>query len=137
MDERLKWWTKAIATAFERLLALAILVGVIVFAFQSGTMMAAMSWNSTETFYEFIYRVLLLVIGVELMRTLVTHDLNAILELLALVVARKMLKPELAALEIFLAAGAFVGLLVARRFLLPEPASGPTRQVGPENGGTA
>ena len=36
-----------------------------------------MDWRSTEMFYELIYRILLL-IGVELIRTLVTHDLTAV-----------------------------------------------------------
>jgi hypothetical protein len=66
-----------------------------------------------------IYRVLLLVIGIELVRTLVTHELRAILELLAFVVARKMLKPDLAFLDILLSVLAFVALLAANRFLLP------------------
>jgi len=39
--------------------------------------------------------VLLLVIGLELVRMLVTHSLSAVLELLAFVIARKMLKPDL------------------------------------------
>ena len=64
--------------------------------------LGGMAWSRTETFYELIYRVLLLVIGVELIRTLVTHDLSAVLELLAFVVARKMLKPELSTLGIVL-----------------------------------
>jgi hypothetical protein len=67
-----------------------------------------MDWRLTETFYELIYRVLLLVIGVELVRTLVTHDLRAVLELLAFVVARKMLKPDLGVLDILLSVLAFV-----------------------------
>ena len=80
--------------------------------------MAAMDWRLTETFYELIYRVLLLAIGVELVRALVTHELRAILELLGFVVARKMLKPDLAVLDILLSVLAFVALLVANRFLL-------------------
>ena len=56
----------------------------------------------------------------ELIRTLLTHDLVAILELLAFVVARRMLKPELATLDILLGVVAFIGLLAARRFLLPR-----------------
>jgi hypothetical protein len=80
--------------------------------------MAAMDWRLTDTFYELIYRVLLLVIGIELVRTLVTHELRAILELLAFVVARKMLKPDLAFLDILLSVLAFVALLAANRFLL-------------------
>ena len=130
MNQRLIWWAKAIATSLERLAALGILVGVIAFALQSAIALMGMHWGSVETFYDLIYRVLLLVIGVELIRTLVTHDLNAVLELLAFVVARKMLKPELTALDIFLAAGTFVGLLAARRFLLPLPASEPKQQNG-------
>ena len=130
MNERLIWWAKAIATSLERLAALAILVGVIVFAFQSTATLIDMDWHSNETFYELIYRVLLMVIGVELIRTLVTHDLNAVLELLAFVVARKMLKPELTSVDILLCVAAFVGLLAARRFLLPLFASEPKQHSG-------
>ena len=54
----------------------------IAFAFKSAFALTDMDWRSTETFYELIYRILLLVIGVELIRTLVTHDLTAVLELL-------------------------------------------------------
>jgi len=130
MNERMIWWTKTIATSLERLSALAILVGVIAFAFQSTFVLTEMDWRSADTFYELIYRILLAVIGVELIRTLVTHDLAAILELLAFVVARKLLKPDLTALEILLGAGAFVGLLAARRFLLPLLAYEPKQQSG-------
>lgn len=84
-----------------------------------------MDWQLSQTFYDLIYRVLLLVIGLELVRTLVLHDLIAILELLAFVIARKMLKPDILALEIVLAVAAFVALLAARRYLLVAPASSP------------
>jgi hypothetical protein len=40
------------------------------------------------------------------------------LELLAFVVARKMLKPELETVDILLGVAAFDGLLAARRFFL-------------------
>jgi uncharacterized membrane protein (DUF373 family) len=133
MDERVKWWAKEIATVLERILALAILVGILVFAVQSVTALTPMPWSSVETFYELIYRILLLVIGVELIRTLVTHDLNAILELLAFVVARKMLKPDITVLDIFLGVLAFIALLAAGRFLLPRLASEPARRRGSEH----
>ncbi len=109
---------KTVAVWIERLLALVILGGVLVFGLSSAQTMATMDWQLTETFYELIYRVLLLVIGIELVRTLVTHELRAILELLAFVVARKMLKPDLAVLDILLSVLAFVALLAANRFLL-------------------
>jgi hypothetical protein len=115
---RISDYYKTIAVWIERFLALVILGGVLVFGVYSAQALSVMDWQLTETFYELIYRVLLLVIGLELVRTLVTHELRAILELLAFVVARKMLKPDLAVLDIVLSVLAFVALLAANRFLL-------------------
>jgi len=95
-----------------------ILGGVLLFGLRSVQALAGMNWRLTETFYELIYRVLLLVIAVELVRILVTHNLKAILELLAFVVARKMLKPDLVGLDILLSVLAFVALLAANHFWL-------------------
>ena len=123
MNQLVISWTKGIATWLERSLALALFVGVLAFAGNCALVLAGMDWRETATFYELIYRVLLLVIGVELVRTLVTHDLRAVLELLAFVIARKLLKPDLSTLDILLSVAAFVGLLAARRFFVP-PLSG-------------
>jgi hypothetical protein len=95
MNESVMWFAKVLATALEHVLAFGILLGVIAFAVGSVSALIGLDWHSTETFYELIYRTLLLVIGVELIRTLLTPIFFAILELLAFVVARKMLKPEL------------------------------------------
>ena len=57
-------------------------------------------------------------IGVEFVRTPITHELKAILELLGFVVARKMLKPELAVFDVLLSILAFVTLLGANHFWL-------------------
>ena len=116
---------------FERALALAVMAGVVVFAAGSVRILAGLDWRETETFYELIYRILLLVIGLELARTLVTHELMAVLELLAFVIARKMLKPDLEALDIVLGVAAFVALLAARRYLMkPFPPEGPEAMPG-------
>lgn len=125
-DDGLILWAKGIATWIERGLAFAILVGVAAFAFGSAIALSGMDWSTTATLYEMIYRVLILVIGVELIRTLVTHDLGAVLELLAFVIARKLLKPDLTAMDILLSVTAFVILLIARRFFLRLPAHGDT-----------
>ena len=123
VDEHVILWAKAIAKWLERGLALAILVGVIAFAVGSAIALSGMDWRDTATLYELVYRVLLLVIGVELIRTLLTHDLGAVLELLAFVIARKLLKPDLTALDILLSVSAFVVLLIARRFFLRLPSN--------------
>ncbi len=119
MSNRVVEWTKVVATTLERLLALGVLVGSIYFAFHSALVLMEADWRSAEAYYQLIYRILLIVIGVELIRTLVTHDLMAILELIAFVVARKMLKPELTSLDILVGAAAFGLLLAARRYFFP------------------
>ncbi len=110
--------TKVSAKWLERLLAVAIVAGIVAYGVASTAELLAMDWRNSETFYDLMYRVLLMVIGVELARTLLTHDLGAILELLAFVVARKTLKPDVDAFDIFLCALAFVALLAARYYFL-------------------
>ncbi len=106
-----------IVQIFEMILALVVLCCVVVFASGSFVELAGMDWKITITFYDLIYRVLLLVIGLELVRMLLTHEIFAVLELLAFVIARKMLMPDLTTIDIVLAVVAFVSLLAARKFL--------------------
>lgn len=102
----------------EKILAFAILVSVIVAAIKGGSHLAGLDWSGKDTFYELIYRTLLLVIGLELVRMLITHSLSAVLELLAFVIARKMLKPDLTSVDIILSVVAFVVLLAGRKYLM-------------------
>jgi hypothetical protein len=50
VDERVILWAKAIAKWLERGLALAILVGVIAFAFSSVIALTGMDWRDTAAF---------------------------------------------------------------------------------------
>ena len=133
MIDRISLQLRRLVKWFERLLALAELGGVVVYGIGSVQVIAGMDWRTTETFYELIYRVLLLGIGLELVRMLVVHDLMAVLELLAFVIARKMLKPDLAAVDIVLAVLAFVALLAARRFLFAAPSPQENEKTTPMN----
>ena len=127
---RLAKYFRRTATVIECFLALVILAGVVVFGVRSAQGMAGMDWQLTETLYELVYRVLLVVIGVELARTLVTHDLRAILELLAFVIARKMLKPDLGVLDILWSVLAFVALLAAGYYWHPAPLPAEGEETG-------
>lgn len=98
----------------EYVLAFTVLVGVVIASIGAVQTLATMDWTKTETFYELIYRVLLLVIGLELVRMLIAHSLSAVLELIAFVIARKMLKPDITSFDIALSVAAFVALIVAR-----------------------
>lgn len=102
---------------FERLLAVIVLAAVCLSAIGNAHVLIDTDWKVSESLYEFINRALLLVIALELARMLVTHDLLAVLELLAFVIARKMLKPDMSSLDISLGVLAFVALLLARRLM--------------------
>lgn len=117
MRKRIIEWYIQIVKLFELILALVVLCCVVVFASGSFIDLIGMDWKVTTTFYDLIYRVLLMVIGLELVRMLLTHEIFAVLELLAFVIARKMLMPDLTSMDILLAVIAFVCLLAARKFL--------------------
>jgi hypothetical protein len=101
-----------------RLLAILIALGLVGFILYSIPIMLDMNWSETETFYELFYRVLLTAIGIELIHTLVTHELNAIVEMIAMVIARKLLKPDSDSTDILLIVMAFCLLLGARKYFL-------------------
>ena len=106
-----------LARILERFLAILVFAGVLYMSVFSVPIMLSMDWSQTETFYELIYRILLAVIGFELICMLITHDLIAVLELLAFVIARKMLKPDLTAVDIALSVFAFVALVLVHNII--------------------
>ncbi|MBN1880262.1 hypothetical protein JW823_09155 [bacterium] len=110
--------TRTIAKWIECLLAFGILIGIVIFLVTSIIRLTGMDWLETFAFYEMINRILLIMIGVELIRTLITHDLETIVELLAIVIARKLLKPDLANFDIIFSVLSFAALLAARKYLL-------------------
>jgi len=112
-------WTR-LSLFLEKLVAAATVIAVLFYGFQSVKALSGMDWTSTETFYEFINRALIVVIGLELVRTLVNRNIGAVFELLAFVIARKMLKPDLSSLDIALGAGSFVALMAARHYLMED-----------------
>lgn len=100
----------------ERILAISILMAMAIFFYSSVSSMGGDNWAQVETLYELINRILLLVICLELIRTLLTHDLEAVLELLAFVVARKTMKPDLTVIDILLCSISFILLMAARKY---------------------
>ncbi len=121
MHDRFLSWGRLATTWLEHLLALALLLCVAGFAVATLDVLWHLDWHQTETFYEITSRILMLVIGLELVRTLLLHNPEAILELLAFVVARKTLKPDVAMMDILLSVLAFIALLAARKYLYCAP----------------
>lgn len=108
-------WKKSISV-MEKLVGVAVVLGVIAYASSSIDVLVVMDWADTETYYEVINRVLAIIIGLELVRMLVSHSIASVLELLAFVIARKMLKPDLGSVDIMAGVLAFVALMAARHF---------------------
>lgn len=104
----------------ERVLALVIFVAVVAFTVSVVRGFGQVDWMGRDSFYEFVLNALLIGVGLELVRLLITHDLITVLELMAFVLARKVLKPDLGSWEILLTVVAFVTLLAARRYLTPQ-----------------
>lgn len=102
----------------EWALALMVLIASFIYALESIRVLSQMDWSLNNTYYELIYRVLLIVIGVELVKMLITHSLEAVLELMAFVIARKVLKPELDSVDLAISVISFIALLAARHYIL-------------------
>lgn len=69
--------------------------------------------TSPQTFFfDFIYLLLTVVIGLEVARLLITHKLVGILEILGFVMARKLLLPETTTLDILIIMLSFSVLIV-------------------------
>ncbi len=117
MDKRFHHWGELGITWLEYLIAAILFLCLVGFTLGMAISIWEMNWQHTGRFYEIISHILMLVIGVELVRTLVLHNPEAILELLAFVVARKTLKPDVTVMEILLSVLAFIALLAARKYL--------------------
>lgn len=99
--------TKKIINYLELGLAIIVIIGCVGFFISSIIFFTTQNWQDINVFYEFINRILILVVGVELAKLLITHDIYSIGDLLAFIVARKMLTPELSSLDIFLSVISF------------------------------
>ena len=106
--------------AIEGIFSWFIILGTLVFAIDSGRYFIMVDWFDPATFGEFINRALLIVIGLELARMLRVHSLVSVLELLAFVIARKLLVPELSMTETVLGVLGFCVLVLVRLKLFPH-----------------
>lgn len=94
------------------------ILGTLIFAIFSIEYFLNLDWRLITTYYQFIDRILILVIGFELVKMLIVHKLSTILELLAFVVARKVLLPDLSSVDIGIGVLSFCVLVIVRMKLL-------------------
>ena len=110
-------YCKKIINAVELFFAAVVVIGVMWFFINSIYLFIELDWSTIEAFYDFINRILIIIVGLELGRLLVTHDMDSISYLLMFVVARKVIRPESTSVDILLAIVAFVLLFVINKKL--------------------
>tara|TARA_Y100000590_G_scaffold430005_1_gene543188 strand:+ start:408 stop:863 length:456 start_codon:yes stop_codon:yes gene_type:complete len=101
----------------EKVLAFVTLVGVFIFSLVTIFQFALLDWTQLDSYRFMLERVLELAIGVELARLLLSYSLDTVIELLAFVIARKMVLLEDAFVELILGASALMVLFIAKAIL--------------------
>lgn len=107
----------------EMILAVMILFGVLAGLVSSVLQIPAILTTTRDEFYtsfkNFLGNALLLVVGVELIRMLITHTTRATLELIVFVIARKLLIYTDSMVDIFLGTVALAIAFATIKYLLP------------------
>jgi uncharacterized membrane protein (DUF373 family) len=115
MKENIIKYSKNFISIIELIIATGIALAVVISLYTNTLALINMNWFETSTIAELIRRVFFILILLELIYDLLTHDFNVLIDLVALIVARKSMQPDNSALDILLIALAF-GLLICARF---------------------
>lgn len=101
---------------FETTLAGIVLMATVVFGGFALMEMIQMDWAQLQTYFRFLEYVLNIAIGIELARLLLDYSLETLVELLAFVIARKLLLIEGDFVSLLLGIAALALLFAARHY---------------------
>jgi hypothetical protein len=118
LGERISSINQELVMWCERIIALALLLGIVCFFVATLRIGLGFDWGSMATLHEVGQRILLMTIGLELVRTLISHELASLVNLMSFVIARRMLEPQTAFWEVPLGVAAFAALMATRRYLM-------------------
>jgi hypothetical protein len=107
---------------FLTLLALLILAAAAVAAFETVVREFPKLWQPTDEYkalQHIIENILLVAIAAELGLLLLYHRTSAAVEVIIFVIARKIVSPDITAVELSLSVAALAGLLIVRFYFLP------------------
>ena len=107
---------------FLSLLALVILAAAAVAAYETVVRDFPKLWQPTDEYkalQQIIENVLLVAIAAELALLLLFHRTSSAVEVIIFVIARKIVTPDITAVELLLSVAALAGLLVVRFYFLP------------------
>ncbi len=106
---------------FEIIIVLAVLVGIVAFAYESFNVLIHMDWAESDTYFLLLRRILALAIGVELIRFIQTFDINTLLEILIFLMARQIILMEMNEhyeylIDVVIGTAIFIGLRIALKW---------------------
>lgn len=104
----------------EKLLAVGVLVVTVVYAVLGLEQLTTLDWQLASTYFAGLEFVLQVVIGIELARLLIDYSVEALVELLAFVVARKLLIPNYGPAEVFMLVIVLFLLFAMRMLFIKE-----------------
>ena len=107
---------------FLSLLALVILAAAAVAAYETVVREFPKLWQPTDEYkalQKVIENVLLVAIAAELSLLLLFHRSSSAVEVIIFVIARKIVTPDITAVELVLSIAALVGLLITRYYYMP------------------
>jgi hypothetical protein len=93
------------------------MIGALCFFLSTVRMAWDLNWNSMATLHEIGQRVLLITIIMELVRTLISHELASLVNLMSFVIARRMLEPQTEFWEVPLGVASFAALMATKKYL--------------------
>jgi len=122
MEDKITNSIMAFTKWMELILALAIIIAVIISTKDIFILMkqiySARQMDLYNLFNNFLSHILLLIIGLELIETLITHTPSSIIDIMLFAIARKMLIHSSNAYELLVGAIAIAILFATRRFLI-------------------
>lgn len=107
---------------FLSLLAILILVAAVIATFDTIVRDVPKLWQPTDEYkalYDIIGNILLIAIAAELGLLLLFHRTSAAIEVIIFVIARKLVSPDIKAIDLLIGAAALSGLLIVRFYFLP------------------
>lgn len=122
MEDKITNSIMAFTKWMELILALSIIIAVIISTKDIFILMkqiySARQMDLYNLFNNFLSHILLLIIGLELIETLITHTPSSIIDIMLFAIARKMLIHSSNAYELLVGAIAIAILFATRRFLI-------------------
>lgn len=108
----------------EMIFAILIFCAVLYFSWEGMQTFLSKDWSSMSVMYEFISFILLILLGLEVSRLILVHSITVVMELMLLIIARKMLYPEIVPLDLLFSTLAFAVVVGIYYFYELKPIQG-------------